>query len=132
MQTLLHGRRRLMACPWCPSQCWRWSLRSSTFTLGWMNSADGGPGRKSTLGGGSCTTPLLAWSGGTSPGCCGVCPSLYNDRFWGVLLSHASVYGGSWKNFCIFHALFTLGNMVHYFLLVSYLAVTRLVSGCCL
>ena len=72
MRTLLHGRRRLMACPWCPSRCWRWSLRRSTLSPGWTNSADGGPGRRSTLGGGSCTTPLMAWSGGTSPGRAGV------------------------------------------------------------
>ena len=88
VRTLLHGRWRLMACPWCPSQCWRWSLRRSTLTNGWMNSAVGGPGRRSTLGGGSCTAPLMVWSGGTSLGGAGellwsVCPSLHNDRCWG-------------------------------------------------
>ena len=76
MRTLLLGRRRLVACPWCASQCCRWSPWRSTLTQGWTNSADGGPGRSSTLGGGSCMTPLMAWSGGTSRGragsCCGV------------------------------------------------------------
>ena len=72
LRTRAHGRRQLMTCPWCPSQCWRWSLRRSTLSPGWTNSADGCPGRRSTLGGGSCTTPLMAWSGGTSPGGAGL------------------------------------------------------------
>ena len=50
------------------------SPRSSALTLGWMNSADGGPGRRSTLGGGSCMTPLMAcWRDEPGLGsCCGV------------------------------------------------------------
>ena len=53
--------------------------------------------------------------------------------WWDELPLHVSVYGGFWMNFCIFlHALFTLGNMVHYFLLALYLAVPRPVSGCCM
>ena len=60
-------------------------------SLGWTNSADGGPGRRSTLGGGSFAT-LMARYGGTSPGRAGVLSVL------GVPL-HASVYGGSWMNF---------------------------------
>ena len=37
-------------------------------TNGWTDSAVGGPGRRSTLGGGTCSTPLMVWSGGMSPG----------------------------------------------------------------
>ena len=77
MRTVLHGRLRLMACPWCRSQC---SPRSITLMLGWTNSADGGPGRRSTLGGGSCMTPLMAWSGGTSPARAGSCCGLFSCR----------------------------------------------------
>ena len=42
---------------------WR-SWRSSAY--GWMNSAAGGPDLGSSRGGGSCTTPLMARSGGTN------------------------------------------------------------------
>ena len=46
-----------------------------------------------------------------------------------------SVYGGLKNNFLslffFFLALFALGNMVHYFLMPSYLAVTPPVSVCC-
>ena len=64
VRTLLHGRRRLMTplC-WLSLGLWR-SWRTSAY--GWMNSAAGGPGRGSSRGGGSCTTPLMARSGGTS------------------------------------------------------------------
>ena len=61
-------------------------------SLGWTSTADGGTGRRSILGGGSCAT-LMAWYGGTSPARAGVLSVL------GVLL-HVSVYGGSWMNFC--------------------------------
>ena len=43
-----------------------------------MNSAAGGPGRRSSRGGGSCTTPLMVRSGGTSRAWT-FCPSVCND-----------------------------------------------------
>ena len=64
VRTLLHGRRRLMTPLWRLGLGLRRSWRSSAYR--WMNSAAGGPDRGSLQGGGSCTTPLMAQSGGTS------------------------------------------------------------------
>ena len=91
-------------------------------SLGWTSTA--GTGQRSILGGGSCAT-LMAWYGVTSPARAGVLSVL-------CVPLHVSVYGGSLMNLHFLHALFTLGNMVHYFLLVSYLAVPSPVSGCCM
>ena len=99
-------------------------------TDGWMISADGGTGRRSILGGGSCMTPLRRVAVEFLPVVVSrQGPGLFSAEH--EVLLHASVHGGSW-NFCILHALFTLGNMVHYFLLAWCLAVTCPVSGCCM
>ena len=101
-------------------------------SLGWTNSADGGPGRRSTLGGGSCTTRLMARSGGTSPGRAGVAFSLPVVVPRQVLECSSSCVSLRWllDEFLHFlHAQFTLGNMVHYFFLVSYLALLVLCLG---
>ena len=97
MRTLLRGRRRLMTCPRCPRRTsrefeeedidkWadefgRWWFRSEVY-----------------LGGGFCTTPLVARSGGTSPGGAGellwsFCSSFYNDRCrGGFSVEHKSLF----------------------------------------
>ena len=86
-------------------------------SFGWTNSADGGPGRRSTLGGGSCTTPLMAWSGGTSPGRAGeafsfgsFCPSLYNDRIFGEFLLLLARAVHTWKYGTLFPPGFVSGS----------------------
>ena len=81
-RTLLHGRRRLMACPRCPrrtsrSQCWRSSSRRRTSTNGWTNSAAGGSGRRFTLD----TSDGVVWVGRARSGLTS-CRSCF--QFWGV------------------------------------------------
>ena len=114
-----------------------------TLTNGWTNSAFGGPGRRSTPGGGSCTTPLMVCSGGTSPGRAGellwsFCPSLCNDTCRsGFFAEHESLFMRQ-STVALGRISAFLARAVHtwkygaFFRRVSYLAVTRPVSGCCM
>ena len=84
--------------------------------------------------------PAVRWD---PPGCLAFSswgvfrPSLCNDRCQGrVQAELGSLFMRQstwlWKNVLHFLlAVFPFGNMAHYFLLASYLAVTRPVSGCC-
>ena len=68
---------------------------------------------------------------------------LASESFWSTLLLRGSGAGSivtvsprrlsdEFPFLGFFLALFALGNMVHYLLVASYLAVTRAVSGCCM
>ena len=81
-------------------------------------------------------TPLMAWSGGMSPGragsCCGVFACRFTTTFAGSPSSCVSLRWLLEELLHFLHAQFTLGNVVLCFLLASYLAVTRPVPGCCM
>ena len=96
----------------------------------WTNSAVGGPGRRSTVGGGSCTTPLMAWSGGTSPGRAGELlwslpvvvqrqvPGLFSAEHEALFMRQSTVALGRISAFCT-----RSSHLVKWYIISSWLRI---------